>query len=674
MLDRTSNRGRLLLAPLLIGAGCATSSGALKPWEQDQPKIASVKFVGNRSLSDSAIGSGLATQASNRFLFFGSVKHLDPGAVDVDTKRIESVYAREGFYAARARARVSELGPDEVEVVFRIREGPPTIVRSLLIDGVDQLPDEVRARALDRAPLLEGQRFVDSDYEALKQQLLSRLLDQGYAMAKVKGRAEVSPEEGSADLILEVEPGRTYRFGDIEVEGNLLIPARKVESALRLDLHPGDLYSPQALRDAEQEVFALGVYSSAVAVGGTPDPEEGTLPVRVVVTEADFLHLRAGGGVGIEQGFEQIRGLVDFTHLNLFGGMQRLSVNNDLAYRFLIGEERSGFAARSVAELTQPEIIGARTSLALRLGYERQLTQSYTSQSVAGRIGTPIRLRRWLFFTPSYNLERFFSVDVFDESELAATEARAATPLVNCPKGCLFSFLEQRLIADRRSNPLEPTSGWYASLGLQEGGGPLGGDFSWIRLVPEARYYVPISQRFVLAARIELGYLKPLRTAAGCDESPDAYSQAVQCSPIVVRFFGGGASGFRGTGAGRLSPLRAATATRRGKEVIVFVPQGGNSSSLGSLELRWRMAPTWASAFFLDAGNVAAGPAEAFDLSQLHYALGAGIRYITPIGPARLDVGYRFLHRHLEIVNDEVQEENHLIDWFAVFVSIGEAF
>lgn len=678
---------RLLPATALLlsfGTGCATSAAAGRDstttqtpaQPTTQPKVAKVEVEGNESVPSGVILGRIATRASNRFLFFGSIERLDPGALDEDLRRIESIYADYGYFAAKATSRVYSAGDDQVDVVFRVVEGRPAIVHSLSILGLEKLPENVAARALRDPPLREGDRFVDARYLRLKARIVSSLQEQGYATANAEGTAEIAPEEGSADVVIVVEPGQVYRFGAIEVEGTLLVPEKAVRRAAEVVVEPGDRYSPMALSEAEAEVASLGVFASTVAVGGEPDPLTGTVPVELYVSEADFIRIRAGGGVGIEQGFEQIRGIVDFTHLDLFGHLEQFTLRNDLAYRFLFSEARSGFAGHSVAELIQPDFIGPRIDLSLRADYERQLTLAFTSQSVAARVGTPIRFRRWLYFTPSYNLQRYFDVEVFNPGELAGVEAARATPLVDCPAGCTFSYLEQRLIADKRSDPLEPRSGWYASLGLQEGGSILGGDFTWIRFVPELRYYAPISRRMILATRLQLGILQPLNVSNGCADSADAYSRQVECSPIVVRFFGGGAAGFRGVGAGRLSPLRAEQETKKnGKTTTVFVPLGGNSSSLATLEARWLFARHWASAFYVDAGNVAAGSTEAFDVSKLLYAVGAGIRYRTPIGPARFDASYRIPHRHLVVVNDGSQPFEHgLFGWFAFFLSIGEAF
>lgn len=392
----------------------------------------------------------------------------------------------------------------------------------------------------------------------------------------------------------------------------------------------------------------------------------------IAVTEADFIRLRLGGGVGIDQSFYQARILGEVTHLNLFGGLERLGWSNQIAYRFvnptanLVGEP--GIAGTSTLDFVVPDGIGTRVDVAARVEYERQLTTAFTAQAVSGRLGTPIRFRRWLHLTPSWVVTRFFDVAVFDADRIEPVTPGVRPTLVgDCPAGCTLSYLEQQLVADRRDHPLEPRRGWYASIGLQEGG--LGGDFAWLRVRPEVRGYLPLGDTLVFATRLQLGYLKPLRPCAA-DLSVDDFLEAVDCSPIVVRFFGGGADDFRGMGADRLSPLRAVRVGDR----IRYIPLGGNSQFLASAELRWYFAESWSSAFFLDAGDVEPGATEAFAFARPELALGAGIRYRTPVGPARADLGYRFLRRPTIPIDGAPPPERSTLDYFAFFLSIGEAF
>nr|PZM93037.1 MAG: hypothetical protein DIU72_04400 [Pseudomonadota bacterium] len=657
-------------APLVLLVLLATAARAQPP---EEPRVGKVSIEGNRSLSARRILGGLATRPSDRLLFFGEVRTLDLGQVAEDERRIEAFYRSEGFFSARASHRVLPMSGGRVHVQFLVEEGPPAILGSVLIEGMDDLPPDVRRRVLSGNPVREGERWTEEAHLAFKEQLQTRLEEEGYAEASVEARVEVDRERAEVFALYRVFPGERYRFGDVHVVGNLMVPDHRILAAVEPIFEKGDRYSPRRLREAQAEVFDLGVFSTAVVRKGEPDPETGTVPVLVTVQEADFLRFRLGVGAGIEQSYQQLRLVADFAHLDLFRGLQRLEFNNELAYRFIFGgaEAESGIAAVSSLRLTQPAVIGNRIDLAAGLTYERQLTLSFVSQSIRGSLGLPIRFRRWLYLVPSYQIQRYFDVRTFT----SPVATGRPLPPVNCPGGCTFSYLEQRLVVDRRSDPLEPRTGFFAALGLQEGGIVLGGDFDWVRIVPEFRTYLPLGTDWVLALRLEAGILQPLQSVEKCEaEAPTPYDVQTRCSPIVVRFFGGGAAGFRGVGATRLSPLQAVVVGRGDDRETVFVPLGGNSSLLATAEFRWYLTRTLGMVLFADVGNVAAGPTEAFRARDVHLAVGTGLRLRTPVGPIRLDLSYRPLRRHIEVVNSDAVLEDDFIDWFSIFISIGEAF
>ncbi|MFO7156348.1 MAG: BamA/TamA family outer membrane protein [Pseudomonadota bacterium] len=657
-------------APLVLLVLLATAARAQPP---EAPRVGKVSIEGNRSLSARRILGGLATRPSDRLLFFGEVRTLDLGQVAEDERRIEAFYRSEGFFSARASHRVLPMSGGRVHVQFLVEEGPPAILGSVLIEGMDDLPPDVRRRVLSGNPVREGERWTEEAHLAFKEQLQTRLEEEGYAEASVEARVEVDRERAEVFALYRVFPGERYRFGDVHVVGNLMVPDHRILAAVEPIFEKGDRYSPRRLREAQAEVFDLGVFSTAVVRKGEPDPETGTVPVLVTVQEADFLRFRLGVGAGIEQSYQQLRLVADFAHLDLFRGLQRLEFNNELAYRFIFGgaEAESGIAAVSSLRLTQPAVIGNRIDLAAGLTYERQLTLSFVSQSIRGSLGLPIRFRRWLYLVPSYQIQRYFDVRTFT----SPVATGRPLPPVNCPGGCTFSYLEQRLVVDRRSDPLEPRTGFFAALGLQEGGIVLGGDFDWVRIVPEFRTYLPLGTDWVLALRLEAGILQPLQSVEKCEaEAPTPYDVQTRCSPIVVRFFGGGAAGFRGVGATRLSPLQAVVVGRGDDRETVFVPLGGNSSLLATAEFRWYLTRTLGMVLFADVGNVAAGPTEAFRARDVHLAVGTGLRLRTPVGPIRLDLSYRPLRRHIEVVNSDAVLEDDFIDWFSIFISIGEAF
>jgi translocation and assembly module TamA len=169
-------------------------------------------------------------------------------------------------------------------------------------------------------------------------------------------------------------------------------------------------------------------------------------------------------------------------------------------------------------------------------------------------------------------------------------------------------------------------------LSVQEGGGPLQGDFDYLRVLPDLRGYLSFGEDEVLtlAARLRVGELWPT------SGNPDS-------SAVVTRFYGGGSNGMRGFSERRLSPLLEAPVpnTNPSQGLTETVPIGGNGWFDASVEARYSVTSSIRVATFLDWGQVTTGLFGFGDLPGVLWAAGLGLRYLTPIGPLRVDVARR---------------------------------
>jgi translocation and assembly module TamA len=310
------------------------------------------------------------------------------------------------------------------------------------------------------------------------------------------------------------------------------------------------------------------------------------------------------------------------------------------------------------AEFYQPGVFfGDKVDLTARIEVEKTLEQAYGATSGKLRFGTPFRpAPRWSV-VPSYNFEIYRLQDLAGDS--------SALPIQNCPSlYCVLNYLEQRVTWDGRDHPLLTTEGLYLSLALQEGfpAGQYG--YTYLRFLPEARWFHPLGAGSVIAARGRFGAIVPLN-----EHGP---------APIVALFTAGGANSMRGYGSQRLSPM----AFQDGE----WVPTGGNGLIEGSVEVRRVLAGSLVGAVFVDAGNVSTASGvptqyrEVLDLSKLQYALGIGVRYRTAVGPLRADFAVRlpddlskgvpFQERFPAVPGDSGHREP-----IAVFhIALGEAF
>jgi outer membrane translocation and assembly module TamA len=162
-------------------------------------------------------------------------------------------------------------------------------------------------------------------------------------------------------------------------------------------------------------------------------------------------------------------------------------------------------------------------------------------------------------------------------------------------------------------DPLDPTRGWIASTTVEQVARALGGDVSFVRAVGETRLFHPLPLGFVGAARFRVGAMDPL---GGTDEIP-----------LFERFYAGGTDSVRGYARRHIGPL------------IANEPLGGRTLVEWSAELRHPITEKIGAVAFLDAGRVSPRSYD-FPFDDLQFGVGGGLRYRSPVGPLRLELGF----------------------------------
>ena len=268
--------------------------------------------------------------------------------------------------------------------------------------------------------------------------------------------------------------------------------------------------------------------------------------------------LRLGGGVGAELQREEIHGRFELTLNNFLGGLRKLRVRINPAYVVIpsiTDVQRSGPAAESDVQLTQPDVFGSNASIHALVGYDLGIAEGYQYVGPRAQVGIDRPFFRGrVLGGGSWNLQYldFFNVnqDVFNG---------ASDQFFGFQDPYRLAYLEEFIQIDLRNRPLDPTYGGFLLIHAEQSGAAIGSAFEYIKLVPDLRFYVPVGRRVVVAVRGVLGWLG---TRAGED------------SPITRRFALGGPSSHRGFGFGRLAPQVRDSQGR-------LIPVGGDGEVLG---------------------------------------------------------------------------------------------
>jgi len=613
-----------------------------------------VRFRGTHAIQPGDIVDHIALSETS-WIPFSAKQYLDPSTLELDRKRIESIYAAHGYFLARVRSvTVSGAGDDAVDVTIDVDEGPPTVVEKVEVFGLEPLGDKRAAKVVDKLPIRQGEPFVHQRYLAAKGLIHARLVADGYAFAQVHGVARVDRNARTATLQLDVATGARARFGEVTVVGESPADPRLVGE--RAAFRRGDRFDPERLEATRGRIYELGLFSS-VRVDAVPDPRDPSIAnVIVTVRPSTLNELRLGGGFGLESDRQEIHLRVLYTRRNFFGGLRTLRLRVQPGWVFfpaVWSYQQSGPAGQVDATVEQPGFLTRDLSLKGVLGYDLGIDYAFRYHGPRGNIGVSYsfpQTRDRLVTSLSYNVQELFFYDAAPAFLANPVEARTFLGYTN-PYRLAYLSLDAQL--DLRDRPLMPRKGGFFDFSVEGGAAWMGGGFDYLRLLPDARGYLPLGKRVVLAARVEYGRI---------------FTQG-DASPITRRFYAGGPDSHRGFNYHRLSPQ-----VPSGSD-LPPIPVGGDALFLAQGEARVRIVSIGSNglgaAVFVDAGDVP-GPGYSLDLTRLHIAAGGGLRLQTLIGTLRADLGVRL--NRLAPFESDGRPNPDPGSRFAFHLSIGEAF
>jgi outer membrane protein assembly factor BamA len=646
----TTLRGAGIVLIAALCSACAHRRDTQRPW------VRSLTLHGVRHVDERDLRRHLVTEETPRVVW-ADKKPFDAFALALDAGTIESYYHAHGFFDARVTSSdvTPADKPNAVNVELFVDEGVATKLEKVKVDGLDLIGDDAKVviRNLD---LRRGQMFDHARYEAEMGEMSQRLRTLGYPWADVRGDIVVDRDRHVANMTLTVDPGFKAHVRNVEVQG-----AYEIDRKLLIKhslLREGLLVTPEALETARAKLYNLG-FLPTVRVDFRHNlihPDQGD--VTIAVTEGPVNQWRVGLGLTLELQRSEVRGRAEYTRFRWLGGLRRLRLRAEPAYVFVPAfwnPIKQGPAGTVEAELTQLDLGLPPDEIHAVAGYDLGVEYAFQYHGPRASVGYSRNFfHDRLQVSVGYDFQylMFFGVD----------PAFTVDPVVSARDWGFISpyriaWLEQAVTFDVRDQPLDTQRGGWFQLRGEEGGVWTGGSFDYEKIVAEVRGYYPLFRRLVVAARTEYGH---------------AFAQGNFGSPTTRRFYLGGPESHRGFNFNRLS-LQIPSGTP-GSPAI---PVGGDDMFLTQIELRVRAVRIYGAwlelASFLDAGDVAAPtglPHDHIDLSQLHVAVGGGLRYKTAVGTIRADLGVRLNRLSDFQPNGEPNPDPH--QPVAFHLSIGE--
>jgi outer membrane protein assembly complex protein YaeT len=644
----------------------ALSAGSLAAQADRGPelRVAAVRFRGNHALDGYTLAISIATSASNwtygwpllRALKIGVRRVFDEVEFRRDVLRLQLLYRQHGYFEARVDTAVRR-GGDAVKVTFRIAEGPPVVVDSIALGGLDGVVQP--RRLLHRIPLEAGKPFNRFLFEASADTIVLALRTLGYPFATVFRNYTVDRATRLARVEYEVVPGPHARVGEIAIGGTRAVSRRTIRRSLAI--REGDEFDQDALYESQRSLYQSDLFRFAnVAV----DPDsivggvDSLVRVRVQVTDGPRTRMRAGAGYATIDCFRTQATLA--TH-NFMGGARRLDVAArvskigaaypaDLGLRNSVCSELAGdrfsdtlnyFASLT---LTQPALFARRNAIALSAFAERRSEFSaYERIGVGTAASVGFGVGRHLPITFTYRLTK---------GRTNAESATFCTSFNQCEDSTIAQLKRTRreatlgvTLADAHTNsPIDPTDGHAYALEALHASPAINSQIAFDKVVAEGMVYHTVRRGWVLAGRVRGGAIRVGTIVV--------HDSTIRFVPPEQRFYAGGPTTVRGFGRNEMGPVvyvgDSATFDPVSGRITCFrcraSPLGSAAMALANLELRLP-SPVWPSRFrlaaFVDAGELWEQTENSGLVpGGLRITPGMGLRIATPLGPMRFDVAY----------------------------------
>lgn len=564
--------------------------------ENQRVLVKQVIFLGNEAFSDEELLKHVITRPADAITFLTQKGYFQEEEFKLDVERLTYFYLDNGYIKVQIAPPQVFISPDKkyITVIFKITEGPQFFVGKLDIKGDLIRPKE---ELLAKLSLKEG-----DVYSALKlKQDVDRLSDYyadfGYADANVMPQPTVNEEERKVDITFVIDKGGKVYIERIDITGNY--KTRDMVIRRQLKIKEGQLYSASAIKRSERNVMRLGFFKQVKiisSIGSSHDKRRLT----VIVEETTTGTLSAGAGYSSTEDFI-LTGQI--SQDNLFGRGQSLSLS------LFWGQETQNFNIT----FRDPYLLDTRWTFTVNAYVYLREYVDYSRKDAGGSV----TLGHYL---PRSDYTRLFFSYQWQDTELSNFSSSRSI-LNRIPLDTTTSSVTIGFNRNTTNNYLDPTDGSELYGSIEFAGSYLGGENDFTKYTLRYSYFQPIWKGTYFNFRTRLGILD--------------HNQGNRLL-VTERYYLGGIYDLRGFENRTIGPTYP-SGDPNYRDIII----GGNKELVFSLDyiipIVKSMGIKWV--FFVDAGN-SFNDDEPFDLSNLRYDWGFGIRWMSPMGPLRFEFGF----------------------------------
>jgi outer membrane protein assembly factor BamA len=643
----------------------------------DRHKLIGISITGNHYFDQELLSSRLQIYKAA----FGSRGKFSRRLIEADRQSMENLYRNNGFPAATVAAQIQDnydKKEGDLFIHFVISEDVQTRVADLHIEGNHAFSND---ELLGVVASLPGQPYSDFNVATDRANILARYFNEGFPEAtfefEVHPAGEQAPGKPNApenkledrssetraekktgpvvaktvSLIYRIHEGPQIHVHQVLITGYSHTRLGVIKREVRVK--PTEPLREGQVVDSQRRLYNLGVFNRVTISPQNPAGTDTNKDVVVLVEEAKRYTVAYGGGFEVQRlasttnptgGEVQAspRGIFEISKLNLTGRADSLSLK-------LRGSTLEG---RALLGYSIPNTFGnSRLSLqATAYAEKTQDINTFTESRYEGSLQMTDQL------SPRSTLQYRYSFRKIIVSNLNIPPQEI--PLFQQPT--LVSQFSTSWVRDTRDNPADASKGWLNSADLGLADTYFGSSASFLRFIYQNSSYHPIRRRFSFARSFRFGVLSPYRDTISLTFPPPTQTPSPRLIPLPERFFAGGGTSLRGFALNQAGP----------RDAITGFPVGGQALLVFNQEFRFPMHLPYVGSrlggtLFYDGGNVFStvnritlrwtSPKPIFDpanpkqclfnctneLNYFSHTVGVGVRYATPVGPIRVDLGYQ---------------------------------
>jgi outer membrane protein assembly complex protein YaeT len=628
--------------------------------------IEKIAIDGNQAVSDRKLRTLLVTREKGLPLLRPG--RLEDEVLREDADAILGYYQTHGWVNAKVESPAITEGskPDRLVVRFHIEEGPRALVTTRKVVGAEHVPDD---RLEEILSVKVGEPFNPNEVRQDSFSLQNDYRNRGWREVSVKDEWKLSADGTAAEVTYTVEEGIRSFFGKTIVRGNTRTDTDRITRLVTWD--EGDPFSEEEVLTTQRNLTRTGVFRRVELKPQAADPANQVRPVEVDVEEGRPLSLLYGVGYQYAPDALENRNdpfaIAGVSYNNLFGTMRSASI--EVQYAPISGR------GRLVMTFREPFLFNRDLPLNVLFFFTREPIQKIDIERIGTVVETSKLFGRYLRVGMRYEYQRIDAVNPEDFSTIEREFSKFDQPIRQ-------SAIGPNMFYDRRDDIIDPHRGYYLTAATKYAFPLLAANARYTKLSAQGAYFRPFANG-VFAMSGRAGTIFPY--------GPESEVPV----PIAERFFAGGRSTNRafdtdllGIPGATVDPDTRATlhsppgmgscATKYPdlRSEVVDLSQydcdagprivGGNGFLGLNAEFRFPIFGNLGGTVFYDAAQVWKKPGDirvAFEGDDgLRQGVGVGLRYMTPIGPVRVEYGWPLDARTVAFSVKVVDEQGRVID------------